>query len=294
MEFTHVQLQQAIQDILPAPKLLSFRILDGGISATTIALDVMQNETQKTWVLRAHGEIDQRQNPQIALDEYLVLSILYDDGLPVPRPISIDNSTLPIPYLITEYIEHDTQLSQTPMIDIAEMLKRIHHINLDENYRLFIPKAINILKSNLQTTSDNVIHATLNQTLPYIQFNPTTLLHGDYWSGNILWKDEKIVAVIDWEDMMQGDPLIDVGKSRLEFLWQFGEDKMQIYTDHYHSIMPHLDMTYLPFWDLWGAWRLRDFATWFEDTKKVQHMQKQYDRFVGEAIIACQKFIIEA
>ena len=44
------------------------------------------------------------------------------------------------------------------------------------------------------------------------------LLHGDYWPGNVIWQDGRLVAVIDWEDACLGDPLADLATARVELL----------------------------------------------------------------------------
>jgi aminoglycoside phosphotransferase (APT) family kinase protein len=41
------------------------------------------------------------------------------------------------------------------------------------------------------------------------------LLHLDYWSGNILWHENEISAVIDWEEAAFGDPAVDLGYARM-------------------------------------------------------------------------------
>jgi aminoglycoside phosphotransferase (APT) family kinase protein len=37
------------------------------------------------------------------------------------------------------------------------------------------------------------------------------VVHGDYKVGNFLWRDDRIVALLDWEGAMLGDPLQDLG-----------------------------------------------------------------------------------
>ena len=40
---------------------------------------------------------------------------------------------------------------------------------------------------------------------------PTSyLVHGDYWAGNTLWKNEKLVAIVDWEEPRTGEPTFDI------------------------------------------------------------------------------------
>jgi aminoglycoside phosphotransferase (APT) family kinase protein len=51
----------------------------------------------------------------------------------------------------------------------------------------------------------------LHDQFPNLQTVPPVLLHIDYWSGNILWRENEISAVIDWEEAAYGDPAVDVG-----------------------------------------------------------------------------------
>lgn len=36
------------------------------------------------------------------------------------------------------------------------------------------------------------------------------LVHGDYRAGNTLWKNEKLVAIVDWEEPRIGEPTFDI------------------------------------------------------------------------------------
>ncbi|HEY6599794.1 MAG TPA: phosphotransferase, partial [Pseudomonadales bacterium] len=88
------------------------------------------------------------------------------------------------------------------------------------------------------------------------------LLHGDYWPGNVLWKDGRLVGVIDWEDTQSGDPIADLSVSRLDLLWAFGERAMHDFTARYQTIAS-IDLTDLPYWDLVTALRpVFNLAEW--------------------------------
>jgi aminoglycoside phosphotransferase (APT) family kinase protein len=84
--------------------------------------------------------------------------------------------------------------------------------------------------------------------------NQPALLHGDFWPGNLLWKDGKLVAVIDWEDAEVGNPLADFAISRLDILWIFGLDALHAFTERYQSLVT-LDFSQLAYWDLFAALR---------------------------------------
>lgn len=41
----------------------------------------------------------------------------------------------------------------------------------------------------------------------------TSLVHLDYWPGNVLWLDGKVTAIVDWDFASYGDPALDVAIS---------------------------------------------------------------------------------
>ena len=94
---------------------------------------------------------------------------------------------------------------------------------------------------------------------PLAEGNAPALLHGDYWPGNSMWREEKLVAVIDWEDAELGDPLIDLARSRAEIVWIFGVEAMELFTREYQSLMA-VDYNNLPYWDLCAVLRVLRIA----------------------------------
>ena len=54
--------------------------------------------------------------------------------------------------------------------------------------------------------------------LPNLITVEPALVHIDYWSGNILWDQGAISAVVDWEEAAQGDPGIDVAYCRMDMI----------------------------------------------------------------------------
>ena len=52
---------------------------------------------------------------------------------------------------------------------------------------------------------------------------PSVFLHGDIWSGNMLWDGDRCVALIDWKTAGVGDPGVDLGNLRLGMA-RYGQD----------------------------------------------------------------------
>src|SRR5262249_34968479 len=54
---------------------------------------------------------------------------------------------------------------------------------------------------------------------------PTTVVHGDYRLGNVMFDGARVIGVLDWEMATLGDPLADVGYT---LLWWGATDRPPI------------------------------------------------------------------
>jgi aminoglycoside phosphotransferase (APT) family kinase protein len=282
------------QKIFPQATLLKITPLTGGISAQATALDIAlpDGSTQKI-VVRQHSAIDRARNPNIAADEFRLLQRLTPAGLPVPAPIAYDASCeiFPIPVIVVAFIEGAPEHAPEDLADFlvqcAGMLAAIHQINI-ANLGFLPEKTMDIEKrsENLDVDLDEThIQQVLAAAMPASSLNPVGLLHGDFWKGNLIWRENRLVGVIDWEDAALGDPLADLAKTRLEMLWAFGMDAMHQLTTAYQSLLPAVNLTHLPFWDLSVALRIiPKFATFAEDAAQEHHLREGIRVFVQQAL----------
>lgn len=74
------------------------------------------------------------------------------------------------------------------------------------------------------------------------------LVHGDFWSGNILWLGGALAGVIDWDASGPGDAGADVAKARLDLALHVGLDAADSFTSRYAQER-HLS-EHQPFWNL--------------------------------------------
>jgi aminoglycoside phosphotransferase (APT) family kinase protein len=251
-------------------------------------------------LVRQHGEVDRNRNPQIARSEFKLLQVLQAEDLPVPTPYHVDESCeiFPIPVLIVEYIEGHTEFSPVNTEDCMQQLVtnlvRIHRVNLASGNLAFLPQYEIVYAEKMSRKSRTVndgfntpeIQQALATIASHVQMNNAVLLHGDYWLGNILWRDGLLVGIIDWEDAMLGEPLVDLAKSRFETLWLFGMDGMNLFTETYQALMPHLDYRFLPYWDLrLSVRKCPDIEKWIiDDEAKKQAMQEQCRQFMAQSL----------
>ena len=290
--------EQVVQKIDPHSKLLRTWELKGGVSAQVTALETLRpnGHTQKM-IVRRHSEVDLTHNPQIAADEFKLLHLVHSVGVAAPKPYYLDQSgeIFSTPYLVIEYIEGKPEFAPPHVPDLllqlATHLSRIHQVDCSNLDVSFLPQPEKIYAETLRERPTRVdesldeghIRDALGAVWPLPQRNTSVLLHGDFWPGNILWKDGQLVAIIDWEDAGLGDPLADVANSRLEILWAFGIEAMQHFTQQYQSITP-IDFTNLPYWDLCAALRrVAQIAQWGLDDTTERTMRERHRWFVTQA-----------
>lgn len=305
---TDQQFEQLVQTIAPQGKLLRTWPLKGGISAEMTALELERPDGQTSrMIVRRPGAGALQHNPLAAQDEFKLLHVLRYAGLAVPTPYHLDQSgtLFPTPYLVVEYVEGKPEFAPSDIADfsrqVAAHLAAIHQIDAANLDLSFLPHhasgCAEILGKRPSTVDPSFDEGRIRATLasvPIPQRNASVLLHGDYWPGNILWQNEKLVAVIDWEDARLGDPLIDFAISRLDILWIFGSDVMQAFADHYQALMS-IDYTNLPYWDLCAALRLvrlagahlAEWAAFFQPFGRhditEQSIREQYRWFITQA-----------
>lgn len=168
--------------------------------------------------------------------QYEVLSKVQGTGIPVPKVpwLEMDSRVLGRPFFVMEMVdgeglmtactthpEHQTQLGK----GYPELLTTIHGLDWQalglaslgapENDYQYAEKQIarwERLAEDNQYTPQPVIAELitwLKRNIPRAE--RTTLCHGDFHTENVLARDGRIVAVLDWEMAGIGDPISDIG-----------------------------------------------------------------------------------
>jgi Ser/Thr protein kinase RdoA (MazF antagonist) len=90
-------------------------------------------------------------------------------------------------------------------------------------------------------------------------------VHGDLWQGNVLWDNDTITAVVDWDSAGRGPAGVDLGSLRLDATFCFGIDAAADILDGWqeHAGRPAEDVAY---WDLIAALSTPPDMDWFPPT----------------------------
>ena len=208
------------------------------LSRRASLLLIRAEEGPKRLVLLSHGDADRAFNPHVAGDEFRLMESLHGTGLPVARPLALAGDNQP-PFLITSFLNGAPRFAAEDLSTFCERLAKtlsaIHAVDLELS---FLPRLDEVLAADIDERGrgDKRIRAAIHAAQGGIQRNPPVLLHGDFWLGNLLWQGDELTGIVDWEDAMLGDPLADLGKSRLEMLWALGREAMELYTACYLSL----------------------------------------------------------
>jgi aminoglycoside phosphotransferase (APT) family kinase protein len=292
------KLKQVIQTIEPHSKLLRTWELKEGLSTRMLALELERPDGHtKKMLVRQYSDVDLTRNQHVAADEFKLLQLLQSVGVAAPVPYYLDQSgeIFSRPYLIIEYIEGETEFAPPVgtdfIVQIATHLSRLHAVDCSHLDLSFLPQQAKSIAEKLRARPTNILESgdecqirdVLEAVWPLPQRNPSVLLHGDFWPGNILWKDGQLVAVIDWENAALGDPLADVANMRREMLWALGRDGMRHFTRQYQALIT-IDLTHLPYWDLCAALRTTSqLAVWETDDSTTTTMREGHTWFISQA-----------
>jgi aminoglycoside phosphotransferase (APT) family kinase protein len=274
----------------PQGTLLRTWELKGGVSAQVTAFEVERDDGRReTLIVRRHSAADLRRNPRIAEDEFRLLQLLESAGVPAPTPRYLDAKAeiFFTPSLVVDYVEGELPPAAADREELvrqlAAVLAEIHRIDRSTVDLSFLRDIAAMPPDG--PADDRRARSVLEAALPLPRRNRSVLLHGDFWPGNTLWRDGRILAVIDWEDAAVGDPLADVANARLELLWALGSGAMDDFTRRYRALAGRTDFTDLPYWDLWADLRLAGrVADWGLDESTVKTMRARHEAFVAQAL----------
>jgi aminoglycoside phosphotransferase (APT) family kinase protein len=270
--WTPAAIAAAVAAVEPGLRVVHTWPLTGGIAAAMTAVEVERPDgTIARFVLRSARRDEHEAHWFPVAREYallVALDLLTGADVPAPHPRRLDEScTLrDRPFAVLDFIDGELRFSTTDphgtARSYAAQLAVIHRIDGERPEFAALPRRTPYIAHHLahppeafdESVREGAVRVALRARWPPPEPERLSLLHGDFWPGNILWNGDRIAGVLDWEDACVGDPLADVGVTRLDLLWAFGADVMAAFTDEY-TARTGADVTQLPVWDLVAALR---------------------------------------
>ena len=267
--------------------------MTGGVSCDVHALELETAEGDcRAVVVRQHRSREWKsRNEHGAETEYQLLRAVRRAGVPVPDPLLLDTSgsLLPRPFLVMEFVDGTPEVPADALeasLDVmGAALANVHAVPAQDLPAL--PARIDPLPEVFDYLADTPATSALREYLSRCtdssyQSEPV-LLHGDYWPGNLLWRDGGLVAILDWEDAALGDPLSDVASCRLELVWKYGPAAMRHFTRSYARERA-IDTRRLALWEVYVASAGAHFmGAWSLEPEREAEMRRKAEAFVQDA-----------
>jgi aminoglycoside phosphotransferase (APT) family kinase protein len=257
----------------PKLSLRAFRILAGGRSKQTIMLTLIDGHQQvvervirRDLVIAITGAT--------VVDEYQVLAALADRGYPVPRPflLEADTSVLGSAFMVMEKVNgslagdiFDPPAAREAVLHSARVLGNLHALPVAEIAPTIRPQLR--IAPNEQQLCDLVLElqrvwlansrahsVTMDAVFRWLLENVqsvsplVSIVHGDYSYHNLLFEQDALSAVMDWELVRVGHPAEDLGYIRSAVIQRVQwSEFMEAYRAGGGREIPHLDIVFYTF-----------------------------------------------
>ncbi len=287
-------IEQAVAALEPGGRLVSVRALTGGVSANVFGLEIATADARhRRVVFRQHRADFKQHDRTVTAKEHAVLAALHREGFAVPEPYLYDDIA---PYLLMEWVDGSTDVAPADLPQALDQMARflvgLHALDpgalaLAALEPIEDPR-VAVVPYLPTTAIGRDVMATLAVGDSAPRHNRRVLVHGDFWPGNVIWRDGQLAAVIDWEDASLGDPLADLATARVELLSQYGEDAMARFTAAYLSMhddtIGPLLLDALPIWEVYvSAAALSSMSQWGLDPADEAHRRHHTERFFEQA-----------
>jgi len=259
--------------VAPNARVVRVRPLRGGISSSVHLVHLATSTGEReAVVVRRHGAYVQEHDPLASDREYRLLSVLARLYQPVPRPLLREplNSVFDAPTVVMTRIAGRPLLAPRDIADyvrqLALALVNLHHLPLEEftflpDQRADIERALNPERAPNGDPLQEAIFLQAQGLWPSVTSPRRTLLHGDYWPGNVLFRRGTLAGIVDWEQARIGDPTRDVATCRGDLSILFGLGAADAFQEAY--LAAGGQVSHLDFWNLLVAtWAVREIREW--------------------------------
>ena len=300
---SHLPSAAAVRAVLTALELddrtFSIHTLPSTFSNFTHLVNVeLGDGSTRRLVLRRYNPLKYEDGHNKHRCEYNALKLLHKHGVPVPPPLLLDETgaLLGLPGIVTEFVEG------TPIelpaeaarwgemaAKAARMLARIHQTpfsDADKRYLMdddvevawFIKGGVIPDYMSADPDGPTVWHLVNDHWGRWAPVEPR-FAHTDYWAGNILWRENEISAVVDWEEAGYGHPAADVAYCRMGYFIEGVPEAAETFLRVYQETAGWT-LTDLPLFELAASARpMTDPDDWFA----YPYMEDGFRRFIAQA-----------
>lgn len=280
--------------VFEGASLVGHRPLSGGVSAQISAVECrLPDGDLVEVVLRQEGGADWKElGADTVAVEFALHKALVNAQLRVPEPLLLDVSgkTLDGPFMVMTLLPGNTEVAQggelAAATQMADFLIALHALDAQAMDVDRLPQREDPIAGALEYLPDTDDLAELRALIGDWQMTLVhdSVLHGDFWPGNVLWNNGQLSGVIDWEDAAVGSALSDIACTRAELAVAYGEAAVVQFTQRYLE-QSELVPTDLPLWGIYvSSAALATMEHWGLPKEQEQARRAATQRFLDESI----------
>ena len=242
-----------VREALGASSLHHAGRIEGGLGCT---MDVLVDGASRM-VLRRYGPWYAERGENAAAREIRTLELLQRAGIPAPAPIwESTDGVFDEQAIIISFVEGQPDLAPRDPFDWAEqlagVLAQIHSIKVEDQDLEVFPEGAGEDVQRMAEHPELVLEHPLGEDLlrrrvmlggRRIESDPV-FSHTDFWPGNIMWRDDVLQAVVDWESPARGDREMDVAYCALDIRYlkmdRVADRFIQAYREKTGEALPNL------------------------------------------------------
>ena len=231
--------------------------------------------------------------------EFYLLKSISNKQVPTAEAFYFDNSCeiLDKPFMVMSFLEgqiFEPKEGEFSFLEImAKQLIYIHQTDI--TYLPELPVRIDPLDELISYLPKESRWDELNSFIKGLNKEKfegeKVFLHGDFWLGNLLWKDSLIVGVLDWEYAAIGDPLSDLAVACLEVRYEAGIEGVDIFKYTYSNFLD-IDEYRLSLWLIFVASSTLHFIDeWKLPNKRKKKMIKEATSTIEEEFNKIKNYV---
>ncbi|AWM78489.1 phosphotransferase family protein [Phenylobacterium parvum] len=239
-----------VRSLDPTARLVSVNPLKGGVSSDARKLVFETDRGTEAVVERRPRDMPGKPPAaERAALEAALLARLPDLGVTAPRLRRFD----PPDTLVLDFLEGRTEPPPGPPASLigpmAQALAALHRLGAEHGLpamRTFTDPLPDLKAWRPELFGPGAVQAP---ACPPFAGSPR-LLHGDFWMGNLLWREGRLAGLLDWEDACLGDPMAELAAARCDLHSRFGVHAADDLAKAYAALAP-VDRARLAWWDLY-------------------------------------------
>jgi len=306
---TQIQFEQIAFAIDPNASILRTRPIVGGISCRMDVMSLQRGTGERQdVVVRQYGLWQKDAAVSPSFYELSVLNFLKESSVAAPDLVlgAITEEILGRPSCVISYVDGGPLLQpkswQSSCSQLVEAIHVVHELDTSRLKSVGLRKLSDRIDEKMQANEPSAnaqkdplgpdLYEAMQKLWPRVDKSREQLLHFDYWAGNTLWKEDQLIAIVDWEQPRLGEPTYDIANIIQDALIT-GIDVEEHTLTAYSNVSDEPLRDY-GFWSMYSLYvKMPTPGLWAEDFEAMGGWKSAPEYFNDNLMKATEKTLID-